>query len=66
MCVFWRPSSATQVETALLLHDALYPDQPVREDTARSETKRQWQMPRVSQPFLQVEVFRSDDNPQVM
>ena len=43
----------TQVETSLLLHDALYPDQPVREDAARSETKRQWQMPRASQPFLQ-------------
>ena len=37
----------------MLLHDALYPDQLVREDTGRSETKRQWQMPRATQPFIQ-------------
>ncbi|GAX74169.1 hypothetical protein CEUSTIGMA_g1618.t1 [Chlamydomonas eustigma] len=40
------------VETALLLHDALYPDQLVPEDAGRSESRQQWQAPRATQAFM--------------
>lgn len=41
------------VETALLLHDALYPDQHVREEGGRSDTRQHWQPPQATEPFLQ-------------
>mmetsp|Transcript_36419 Transcript_36419/g.81053 ORF Transcript_36419/g.81053 Transcript_36419/m.81053 type:complete len:1243 (+) Transcript_36419:134-3862(+) len=40
------------VETGLLLHDALYPDQAVKEEAGRSTARRNWSHPQPSATFM--------------
>eukprot|EP00798_Chlamydomonas_sp_ICE-L_P007486 gene7486-631_t len=48
------------VETSLLLHDALFPDQSVSQVAGRMDTRGQWKAPQPSESFLQALQIDSD------